>query len=97
MIECKNYGREVGNPEFDQLAGRFSMNRGNFGMLLCRSVENYDRLMKRCKDFFRDKRELIVPMLDDDIVAILKEKSLDPNSRPEEGFLADRIRLIMMG
>jgi hypothetical protein len=97
MIECKNYGREVGNPEFDQLAGRFSMNRGNFGMLLCRSVENYDRLIKRCQDFFRDKRELIVPMLDQDIVIILKEKSIDPNSRPEEEFLADRIRLIMLG
>jgi len=97
MIECKNYGREVGNPELDQLAGRFSMNRGNFGMLLCRSVENYDRLIKRCQDFYRDKRELIVPMLDEDIVKILKAKSAAPDSRPEEAFLADRIREVMMG
>jgi hypothetical protein len=97
MIECKNYGREVGNPEFDQLAGRFSMNRGNFGMLLCRSVENYDRMIKRCRDFYRDKRELIIPMLDDDIVRILEAKGAAPNSRPEEAFLAERIRAVIMG
>jgi hypothetical protein len=27
FFECKNYGREVGNPEIDQLSGRFSRER----------------------------------------------------------------------
>lgn len=97
MIECKNYGREVGNPELDQLAGRFSVNRGNFGMLLCRSVENYKRLIQRCQDYYRSKQEMIIPVLDEDIVIILREKGASPESRPEEKFLADRIREVAMG
>ncbi|MGK5037854.1 hypothetical protein [Janthinobacterium sp. LB3P118] len=96
MIECKNYGREIGNPELDQLAGRFTVNRGNFGMLLCRSVENYKRLIDRCRDLWKDKRELIIPVLDDDLVSILQTKALAPTDRPEETFLADRIREVML-
>lgn len=28
MVECKNYSRDVANPEIDQVGGRFSANRG---------------------------------------------------------------------
>lgn len=96
MIECKNYGREVGNPELDQLAGRFSVNRGNFGMLLCRSVENYNRLIERCRDLWKDKRELIIPILDNDLINMLQAKAGAPTSRPEEEFLANRIREVIL-
>src|SRR5215207_11491215 len=47
-IECKNFGREVGNPEIDQLAGRFSPNRGRLGILACRSFDDRARFIERC-------------------------------------------------
>ncbi len=35
VVECKNYGREVGNPEFDQLAMRFAPTRVRLEFWLC--------------------------------------------------------------
>jgi hypothetical protein len=32
--DSKTYGREVGNPEIDQLSGRFSRERGRMGVAL---------------------------------------------------------------
>lgn len=72
--ECKNYGRDVGNPEVDQLSGRFSINSGQFGLLLCRSVENMGLLLARCRDTLTDGRGLIIPLVDDDLVEGLHER-----------------------
>ncbi|MDO8071481.1 hypothetical protein O3299_08070 [Janthinobacterium sp. SUN176] len=92
VVECKNYGKDVANPEVDQLVGRFSFQRGEFGMLVCRSVENYQTLIKRCQDVFTDRRGLIIPILDSDLIVLLEKKASDPTSRPEEDFIRDRIR-----
>ena len=71
FIECKNYGREVSNPELDQLSGRFATMRGQLGLLLCRAVTDRKLLLKRCKDTFSDGRGLIIPLTDDDIIQML--------------------------
>ena len=60
-LECKNYGWEVGNPELDQLAGRFSVNRGKVGFLCCREFEDRARFIRRCRDTLVDDRGLVLP------------------------------------
>jgi hypothetical protein len=96
FVECKNYGREVTNPEVDQLSGRFHPNRGTVGLLLCRSVQNRDLLIERCRDTFRDSRGLILPLMDEDLDVMLREKFANSHHRPEERRLADLVREVVL-
>ncbi|KHA76966.1 hypothetical protein NC77_18640 [Janthinobacterium lividum] len=73
FVECKNYGKEVGNPEIDQLAGRFSPSRGQVGILVCRTVEKAQKLKDSCKDTANDKRGYIITLTDDELGELVKD------------------------
>jgi len=75
FIECKNYGKEVGNPELDQLAGRFSPSRGNIGILVVRSVNNMALLQRRCKDTASDGRGFILTLDDMNLKTLIGQRS----------------------
>jgi hypothetical protein len=79
FVECKNYVKEIGNPELDQLSGRFSKNRGQVGLLLCRSVDNEKVLMDRCRDTATDGRGFIIPIDDRDLTQLVESKTRDVN------------------
>jgi len=81
FVECKNYGREIGNPELDQLSGRFSPNRGKVGVLVCRSLENPDLMLARCRDTSADDRGFVLVLDDErlsDLVASRREAPENP-------------------
>ena len=80
FVECKNYGKEVGNPEVDQLSGRFSPSRGRVGLLVCRSVEKPDALQARCNDTAKDDRGFIIYLMDKDLVALMENAKLGVQS-----------------
>ncbi|MFC4330350.1 hypothetical protein ACFPC0_21705 [Streptomyces andamanensis] len=73
MIECKNYGKDVGNPELDQIASRFSPLRGQFGILACRSFTDKERFLKRCRDTALDYRGYVLALDDSDLVELVKD------------------------
>jgi hypothetical protein len=75
FVECKNYGREIGNPELDQLAGRFSPSRGQVGILVCRSVEDAAKLQRSCNDTAHDHRGFIIVLTDTDVVELIDDAS----------------------
>lgn len=93
FVECKNYSRDVANPELDQMGGRFSVNRGQVGFVVCRAIDNMQLFIERCRDTFRDGRGLIIPLVDTDIIQLLQNYN-DWNSEFTERFLSDRIREI---
>ena len=71
FVECKNYSRDINNPELDQMIGRFSINRGKVGIITCRSIENMKLFLERCKDSYRDQQGLIIPLTDDDVISMM--------------------------
>lgn len=73
MVECKNYSSDVGNPELDQLAGRFSTNRGKLGILVSRSFDDRTLFIARCRDTAQAGRGFILPLVDEDIYAMLED------------------------
>jgi hypothetical protein len=72
LMECKNYTREIANPELDQLSGRFGHQRGFLGLLLCRTMENRERVIAGCKDTANDGRGYMLAFEDADLVALLE-------------------------
>ncbi len=73
FIECKNFGEELGNPEIDQIAMRFSKERGQFGIVVCRNLENANRLEDRCKAAARDGHGFVVCLTDDELGKLIEE------------------------
>jgi hypothetical protein len=71
-VECKNYRQDIANPELDQLTGRFSHVRGFLGMLCCRSFDDKERFVSRCKDAAVHRGHYVIVLDDDDINIMLR-------------------------
>lgn len=95
IIECKNYGREIGNPEIDQLQARLNKKRGMFGILLCRSIENKSRMLQRCKDVLNDEKGYIIVLNDSDLSKLMLLKD-DGNETGIDEFMTNKIDELIM-
>jgi hypothetical protein len=71
IVECKNYMKEMQNPELDQIAGRFGLHRGRLGLLVGRSFDDRARFVARCRDTANDGRGYVIALVDDDIAELL--------------------------
>lgn len=93
VVECKNYRTEIRNNELDQLTGRFGHQRGFFGMLLCRSMENRTRVIASCGDSANDGRGYMLVLEDEDLIHMLN--CVKEDNRPGvEAFLYARFQEI---
>jgi hypothetical protein len=90
--EYKNYGAEIGNPEFDQLAGRFGPSKGQLGVLICRKIKDRHAAIHRAREIRADKHGFIIAMDDDDLRGLVEAAK----SGPDEvfGFLIERFTQI---
>ena len=95
FVECKNYGRKLGNPELDQLAGRFSKSKGAFGMIVCRSLRDRKRFEASCRDTAKDSKGYIVVLDDDDLEVLTKQRKAD-NKFFELSLIRKRFEQLIM-
>jgi len=94
FFECKNYTRDIANPELDQMVGRFSPNRGKFGVVVCRNIQDEALFIQRCADSYKAQHGLIVPLTDADIVKILEERKSSATHFEDE-ILSNKARQVM--
>lgn len=78
FVECKNYSTDIGNPEFDQLSGRFAPSRGKVGLLISRKIDNKELVESSCRDTANDDRGFIIALDDDDIKALVEAVKTQP-------------------
>jgi hypothetical protein len=83
-VECKNYSKDPANPEVDQLAGRFSPNRGWLGFLVYRTTSDYELLIRRCRDTATEKRGFMIPLGDKEVIEMLEFVADDKRERIDE-------------
>jgi hypothetical protein len=72
-VECKNYTNDAANPEFDQLAMRFSNHRGEVGILMCRSFNQKGVALARARAAATDGHGFIILVDDDDLAVLVDE------------------------
>lgn len=90
IVECKNYGKEIVNPEVDQINGRLNDKRGRFGIIVCRTINNKHRLIARCKDLLNDNGNYIIALDDSDILTLLEFRDKG-NEKAIDDFLESKI------
>jgi hypothetical protein len=76
FIECKNYTKDIANPELDQMIGRFSNNNGKVGIIFCRHLDNPNLFLSRCKDTYRTHQSIILHITDDVLINMLDNYKL---------------------
>lgn len=93
VVECKNYTRPVGNPEYDQISGRFSPSRGKVGLLVYRNYEEKSQVIQSCRDTAKDDRGWIIPLDDCDLLELIEEGK-GGSVAAVDGLLRERFRLL---
>jgi hypothetical protein len=92
FVECKNYSRPIANPEYDQLAGRFSPSRGKVGLLVYRDYEEKSKVLESCHDTAQDDRGFVLALDDADLATLVEEAKATGTACGNTGLLRDRFR-----
>lgn len=95
IVECKNYSKDIKNPELDQMIGRLTVNRGMLGIITCREISKKDLFIERCRDSFKNGHGLIIPLTDNDFISALESLKLDKKAPLEEILNTIKNKIIM--
>ncbi|MGE0268605.1 MAG: class I SAM-dependent methyltransferase [Candidatus Omnitrophota bacterium] len=83
FIECKNYNKDIANEEFSQIHNRLNNRRGQFGIIVCRSIVDVQKVKQRQLVLAKDSKFVIV-LTDADIEKILNAKITNDNGQVDD-------------
>ena len=92
FIECKNYSEDLGNNEIFQIAGRLNKVRGQFGIVVCRTTKNKEKLRDRLNDTIKDGKYIIV-LEDEDILKLIQMK-LSGDEEEIDDYIEDKFKVL---
>lgn len=100
VVECKNYGKDAVNPEFDQIAMRFSRDRGQVGILACRAFEDKEKALHRARAITTDGHGYVLVLDDDDFERLVddyEEAGESLRERVRYPLLKERFQALLGG
>jgi hypothetical protein len=71
IIEVKNISSNPANPDLDQLNGRLGGTHGNFGILICKKVTDWDSVNRRCKTYL-PAGHYVLCISEDDLITLME-------------------------
>lgn len=86
FVECKNYRADLANDALDQISGRFSRQRGTFGLLVCRGFADKAAFIERCRDTASDDRGYVIVLDDADLTALTELRRMDKSPETFQFF-----------
>ena len=78
-VECKNYRKDVGHPELDQIRGRFTNHSSNLGLMVFRSTSDKGLIEQGCRDTALAGHGFIIALDDNDLRALVEERKANPD------------------
>jgi len=92
FVECKNYSVDLGNPEIDQLTGRFKKNLSQFGFIVCRNIHNSKNLLEKIRNI---ENGTVVILTDSDLINMLNFK-MNEDENGLSNYLTEKLTEILM-
>jgi len=75
-MECKNYGADLGNEEFNQIMERLGPHTSQLGMVFCRTISDLPSMMNHLTDRWL-RHHCMILLFDDELVKMLTHLRLE--------------------
>lgn len=95
-MECKNYGTDLGNDEFNQLMERLSVTTSRFGILFCRTVSDQAAMLKHQTDRWL-RHGTVILLIEDVLLTELVQLRLRRDFHGIDSLLRRMIRGVKYG
>lgn len=93
-IECKNYSKDISNPEFSQMSSRLDNPvRGMLGIIACRHINNKKRILEKCWDKKKNNKYVIV--LEDKDLERLVRLRIREDREGIDDYMVDKLNQVI--